>query len=58
MEPAPGFLLEADVAFTNAEGQNLNDEGRRELTGPGAAFLQEDAEFGRTFWIGVTATVQ
>ena len=32
-----------------AEGQNLNDEGRRELTGPGAAFLQEDAEFGRTF---------
>ena len=37
------------------EVQNLTDEGRRELTGPGAAFLQEDAEFGRTFWLGVNA---
>jgi len=37
------------------EVQNLTDEGRRELTGPGAGFLQEDAEFGRTFWVGVNA---
>ena len=37
------------------EVQNLTDEGRRELTGPGAVFLQEDAEFGRTFWLGVNA---
>lgn len=40
------------------EAQNLGDEGRRELTGPGAAFLQEDAVFGRTFWVGLTATLQ
>ena len=39
------------------EAQNLGDEGRRELTGPGAAFLQEDAVFGRTFWLGLTASV-
>jgi TonB-dependent receptor len=38
------------------EVQNLTDQGRRELTGPGAAFLQEDAEFGRTFWLGLTGT--
>jgi len=38
------------------EVQNLTDQGRRELTGPGAAFLQEDAEFGRTFWIGLTGS--
>jgi len=36
------------------EVQNLTDQGRRELTGPGARFLQEDAMFGRTFWIGAT----
>ncbi|GGC99773.1 TonB-dependent receptor [Aquisalinus flavus] len=35
-----------------AEGVNLSDEGRTELTGPGARFLQEDAQFGRTFWLG------
>jgi len=37
------------------EVQNLTDEGRRELTGPGARYLQEDAMFGRTFWFGVNA---
>jgi len=42
------FTLIGEVA-------NLTDQGRRELTGPGAVFLQEDAEFGRTFWLGVTA---
>lgn len=36
------------------EVQNLTDQGRRELTGPGARYLQEDALFGRTFWIGAT----
>ncbi|WP_158085595.1 TonB-dependent receptor [Henriciella aquimarina] len=37
------------------EVQNLTDSGRRELTGPGARYLQEDAVFGRTFWLGITA---
>jgi len=35
------------------EAVNLTDAGRTELTGPGQAFLQEDARFGRTFWLGV-----
>ena len=39
-----------------AEGQNLSDAGRRELTGPGRTFLQESAQYGRTFWAGVTAS--
>ncbi len=38
-----------------AEGQNLTDTGRRELTGPGRTYLQESAEYGRTFWLGLTA---
>lgn len=38
-----------------AEGQNLSDAGRRELTGPGRTYLQEAAEYGRTFWIGAAA---
>lgn len=38
-----------------AEGQNLNNAGRRELTGPGRTYLQESAEYGRTFWLGVAA---
>ena len=38
-----------------AEGQNLSDAGRRELTGPGRTYLQEAAEYGRTFFVGVTA---
>ena len=38
-----------------AEGQNLSDAGRREVTGPGRTFLQESAEYGRTFFVGVTA---
>lgn len=40
------------------EGQNITDEGRRELTGPGARFLQEDAVFGRTYWVGLTASMR
>ena len=39
-----------------AEGQNLNDAGRREVTGPGRTYLQESAEYGRTFWLGVSAS--
>jgi len=48
----------SDRVTVIGEGQNLTDEGRRELTGPGAIFLQEDAMFGRTFWIGVTASAR
>ncbi|WP_428409650.1 TonB-dependent receptor [Hyphococcus sp.] len=39
-----------------AEAVNVTDEGRTELTGPGAQFLQEDARFGRTFWLGFNAS--
>jgi len=39
------------------EVQNLTDQGRTELTGPGAEYLQEDADFGRTFWLGVSAAL-
>lgn len=38
-----------------AEGQNLSDAGRREVTGPDRTYLQEAAEYGRTFWIGAAA---
>ena len=38
-----------------AEGVNLTNAGRTELTGPGRRFLQESARFGRTFWLGVGA---
>ena len=39
-----------------AEGENLFDSGRQENTGPGRRYLQESAEYGRTFWIGLQAT--
>ncbi|MFC2952822.1 TonB-dependent receptor [Marinicaulis aureus] len=39
-----------------AEAVNVTDEGRTELTGPDAQFLQEDARFGRTFWVGFNAS--
>ncbi|WP_165793898.1 TonB-dependent receptor [Hyphococcus luteus] len=39
-----------------AEAVNVTDEGRTELTGPNKKFLQEDARFGRTFWLGVNAS--
>jgi TonB-dependent receptor len=42
-------------AFTLfAEVENLTDAGRRELTGPNRRLLQEAAEYGRTFWAGVS----
>lgn len=39
------------------EAQNLNNEGRLELTGPDAQFLQESARFGRTFWFGFNVSL-
>jgi TonB-dependent receptor len=39
-----------------AEGQNLSDAGRREVTGPGRTYLQESADYGRTFFVGLTAS--
>jgi len=36
------------------EAQNLSDSGRQENTGPGQDYLQESAEYGRTFWLGAT----
>ncbi len=38
------------------EAQNLSDSGRQENTGPGARFLQESAEYGRTFWLGASVS--
>ncbi len=35
------------------QGQNLSNTGRRELTGPGQHYLQESAEYGRTYWVGL-----
>ena len=43
-----------DALTIIGEGQNLTNEGRRELTGPDNLFLQEDAVFGRTYWLGLT----
>jgi TonB-dependent receptor len=34
------------------EGQNLSNTGRQEVTGPGARYLQEWANYGRTYWVG------
>jgi TonB-dependent receptor len=54
--------LQARVNVTSrvsliVEGVNLTDAGRTELAGPDHEFLQEDAVFGRTFWIGVSASL-
>jgi TonB-dependent receptor len=38
------------------EGQNLSDAGRQEDVGPSQNYLQEKAEYGRTFWIGATVS--
>lgn len=37
------------------EGQNLSNTGRQEVTGPGQRYLQEWANYGRTYWVGLTA---
>ena len=39
-----------------AEGQNLSNSGRREVTGPGRTYLQESANYGRTYWVGLSAS--
>jgi TonB-dependent receptor len=39
-----------------AEVENISESGRQENTGPGQNFLQESAQYGRTYWIGVQAT--
>jgi TonB-dependent receptor len=39
-----------------AEGQNLGNSGRQEVTGPGKRYLQEWANYGRTYWVGLTAS--
>ncbi len=36
------------------QGQNLSDTGRREVTGPGKQYLQESADYGRTYWVGLS----
>ncbi len=38
-----------------AEGQNLSNTGRQEVTGPNQRNLQEWANYGRTYWVGVAA---
>lgn len=34
------------------EGQNLTNTGRQEVTGPSRHYLQEWANYGRTYWVG------
>jgi TonB-dependent receptor len=41
-----------DFATVFVEGQNLSDTGRQEVTGPGRRYLQEWANYGRTYWVG------
>jgi TonB-dependent receptor len=38
-----------------AEAQNISNTGRQEVTGPGQRYLQEWANYGRTYWVGVAA---
>lgn len=38
------------------EAQNLSNSGRQENTGPLQRNLQESAEYGRTFWLGMSAS--
>lgn len=51
------FDASVSLRFTDyltvfAEGQNLSNTGRQEVTGPGRRYLQEWANYGRTYWIG------
>lgn len=41
-----------DNVTVYAEGQNLSNTGRQEVTGPGRKYLQEWANYGRTYWVG------
>jgi TonB-dependent receptor len=38
------------------EGQNLSNTGRQEVTGPGRRYLQEWANYGRTYWVGAAVS--
>jgi TonB-dependent receptor len=38
------------------EGQNLSNTGRQEVTGPDRRNLQEWANYGRTYWLGLAAS--
>ena len=46
----------SDTIEIFAEGENLTDAGRRELTGPNRDLLQEAAEYGRTFTAGASVS--
>ena len=50
------FNVTDDTSFL-FEAQNVNTEGRLELSGPEADFLQESARFGRTFWFGLNVSL-
>ena len=41
-----------DYLTVVVEGQNLSNTGRQEVTGPGRKYLQEWANYGRTYWVG------
>ena len=41
-----------DYLTVFVEGQNLSNTGRQEVTGPGRKYLQEWANYGRTYWVG------
>lgn len=43
-----------DYLTVFVEGQNLSNTGRQEVTGPGRRYLQEWANYGRTYWIGAS----
>ncbi len=54
------FDLHVSYRFFNRytvffEVENLTERGRRELIGPNADRLQEDAHYGRVMWLGLTA---
>jgi TonB-dependent receptor len=45
-----------DYMTVFVEGQNLSNTGRQEVTGPGRRYLQEWANYGRTYWIGAAVS--
>ncbi len=46
----------ADHYTVFVEGQNLSNTGRQEVTGPGRGYLQEWANYGRTYWVGAAVS--
>jgi hypothetical protein len=47
------FRITPDIQVF-AEGENLTNAGRRELTGPNRDLLQEAANYGRTYSLGAS----